>query len=52
MSIAQDNQGFLWLASNNGLYRYDRYSLSRLPRFLQQLNAYNRDSSEKFMGKF
>ena len=26
-AIVQDNQGFLWFASNRGLYRYDGYNL-------------------------
>ena len=27
--IAQDNQGFLWIAASTGLYRYDGYNLRR-----------------------
>ena len=27
--IAQDNQGFLWIAISTGSYRYDRYDLRR-----------------------
>jgi ligand-binding sensor domain-containing protein len=27
LTIAQDHQGYLWLATRNGLVRYDGYSL-------------------------
>ena len=26
-AITQDNQGFLWFATNSGLFRYDGYTL-------------------------
>ena len=40
MSIAQDKQGFIWLATDAGLYRYDGYNFE-LYNSKKNYNAYN-----------
>lgn len=43
-SIAQDNYGFLWLGTSDGLYRYDGYTLKRYPHELQNPNSVSDDT--------
>src|ERR1035438_10313708 len=42
-SIAQDNFGFLWLGTSDGLYRYDGYSLKRYRNGRDPLNSLSSD---------
>lgn len=43
-SIAQDNYGFLWLGTSDGLYRYDGYTLKRYPHELHSPNSVSDDT--------
>jgi hypothetical protein len=43
-SIAQDNYGFLWLGTSDGLYRYDGYSLKRYPHDLHDPKSVSDDT--------
>jgi signal transduction histidine kinase/ligand-binding sensor domain-containing protein/CheY-like chemotaxis protein len=44
--IAQDNQGFIWLASDTGLYRYDGYVLKQYRHDPGDLNSIGSDEIE------
>jgi ligand-binding sensor domain-containing protein/signal transduction histidine kinase len=43
-SIAQDNYGFLWLGTSDGLYRYDGYNLKRYPHDLHDPKSVSDDT--------
>lgn len=42
-SVAQDNFGFLWLGTSDGLYRYDGYTLKRYRHDAQAINSVTDD---------
>src|SRR5687768_2565152 len=42
-SIIQDNQGFLWLGTLNGLIRYDGYELKQYSSNLKNKNSLSND---------
>ena len=44
LAIAQDNQGFMWFATNGGLYRYDGYSLTAYRHDPADPNTVNADN--------
>ena len=48
-TITQDNKGFLWLGSNNGLHKYDGYELKTYHNEKNNLNSLSNNSVLKII---